>query len=97
MENESYYSDDQKEILEGKVRLEKHEFESGYSSFVVKVDPQFTQECYEHDKAWDQDFRKNVGPNYPYTMSPKTSQLIAQTSTYILQPIIQYQCIISHI
>lgn len=81
MENESYYSDDQKEILDGKVRLEKHEFESGYSSFVVKVDPQFTQECYEHDKAWDQDFRKNVGPNYPYTMSPKTSQLIAQTST----------------
>ncbi len=81
MENESYYQGEGKDLVDSKVRLEKQEFESGYSSFVVKVDPQFTQECYEYDKAWDQDFRKNVGPNYPYTMSPKTSQMIASTST----------------
>ncbi len=79
MENETSHISEQEE--NGIVSLEKKEFESGYSSFVVRVDPLLTQECYEHDKAWDEDFRRNIGPNYPYTMSPKTSQLIATTST----------------
>ncbi|MGI6423138.1 MAG: hypothetical protein ACOX0X_00765 [Candidatus Dojkabacteria bacterium] len=81
MENESYYTNGKESEMNGVVSLHKQEFESGYSSFMIKVDPQFVQECYEYDKAWDEDFRKNVGPNYPYTMSPKTSKLIASQST----------------
>ncbi|PKN02644.1 hypothetical protein CVU76_01230 [Candidatus Dojkabacteria bacterium HGW-Dojkabacteria-1] len=81
MEKEIYQSDDPKDAQGTTVRLEKQEFESGYSSYVVRVNPEFTQMCYEHDKPWDEDFRRNIGPNYPYTMSPKTSELIATTST----------------
>lgn len=81
MEQEVYHSDDPRDAQGTTVRLEKQEFESGYSSYVVRVNPEFTQMCYEHDKPWDEDFRKNIGPNYPYTMSPKTSELIATTST----------------
>ena len=81
MENETSHLNEQEVNQNGIVSLEKKEFESGYSSYIVKVEPQFTQECYEYDKAWDEDFRRNIGPNYPYTMSPKTSQLIACTST----------------
>lgn len=62
-------------------RLATQEFESGFRSYLVKVNPQFIQECYEYDRSWDQDFRENVGPNYPYTMSPRTSELIASVST----------------
>lgn len=81
MEIEKYQSDDPRDAEGKTVRLEKQEFESGYSSYVVRVNPEFPQMCYEHDKLWDEDFRRNVGPNYPYTMSPKTSELIATTST----------------
>lgn len=66
---------------ESVVLLEKREFENGLSSYIVHANPEFTQKCYEHDKAWDEDFRKNVAQNYPYTMSPRTSELIASTST----------------
>lgn len=63
------------------VKLELNEYESGLKSYLVKVNPQFIQECYTHDIKWEEDFRKNIGPKYPYTMSPKTTQLIANAST----------------
>jgi len=65
----------------GATKLVTQEFEDGKKSYVVEVDPQFIQECYEYDRSWDVDFRNNVGPNYPYTMSPKTSELIALASS----------------
>ncbi len=70
-----------KEEKQGKVRLTSCEFGGGLTSFRLEVDPQFVQECYIHDKEWDEGFRKFVGPNYPYTMSPKTSQAIATLGT----------------
>lgn len=81
MNQEIYHSGDPKDARDTIVRLEKREFESGYSSYVVMVNPEFTQKCYEHDEPWDKDFRENIGPHYPYTMSPRTSELIATTST----------------
>ncbi|MBP6976024.1 hypothetical protein KBB42_00280 [Candidatus Dojkabacteria bacterium] len=63
------------------VKLATQEFESGMKSYLVYVNPKFIQECYENDRSWDVDFRNNVGPNYPYTMSPKTSELIASVSS----------------
>jgi len=81
MEKEVYYSDDPRDAKGEIVRLDKQEFESGDSSYILRVSPELIQRCYEHDKPWEDDFRKNIGPNYPYTMSPKTSELIATTST----------------
>jgi len=60
-------------------------FDSGYKSFIVKVTPSFVQLCSEYDKSWDDDFRTNIGPTYPYTMSPKTSEMIAEVSTDLKQ------------
>ena len=39
-------------------KLLTQEFESGYKSYLVKINPQFVQECYEYDKSWDEDFRE---------------------------------------
>ncbi|GEM_PF-1182508 len=63
------------------VTIEPQEFESNLRSYLVKVSPQFIQECFTYDNAWDEDFRKHVGSNYPYTMSPRTTELIANVST----------------
>ena len=52
-----------KEEKQGKVRLTSCEFGGGLTSFRLEVDPQFVQECYIHDKEWDEGFRKFVGPN----------------------------------
>ncbi len=64
-----------------KVKMIAQEYEGGLKSFKLEVDPQFVQECYINDKEWDEGFRKFVGTNYPYTMSPKTSKLIAKLGT----------------
>ena len=63
------------------VKLVAQDFDGGLKSYKLEVDPQFLQECYIYDKDWDEGFRKYIGPNYPYTMSPKTTQLIAKVST----------------
>ncbi len=68
-------------LIEGSSsRLERQIFQDGSSSYLFKVDPRFVQDCYNHDQNWDREFRKYIGENYPYTMSPKTSEMIAKLS-----------------
>jgi hypothetical protein len=64
-----------------RVRMISQEYENGLKSYKVEVDHKFVQECYINDQEWDEGFRKFVGTNYPYTMSPKTSKLIAHLGT----------------
>lgn len=56
-------------------------FPSGLKSYLFRFDNRFIDECNKYDKEWDKDFRKNIGPDYPYTMSPRTTELIASIST----------------
>lgn len=63
------------------VSLTERIFEDGNRSYLLDVNPRFVQECYVNDQKWDQEFRKNIGPDYPYTMSPKTTKLIAALSS----------------
>ena len=56
------------------------EYQSGLKSYFVQVSQSFVRKCHEYDQIWDNDFGGNVGFDYPYTMSPKTSELIASAS-----------------
>ena len=51
--------------------------------FMVKIHQTFTDACMEYDRQWDMDFKKHIAENYPYTMSPETTQLIATGSEFI--------------
>lgn len=61
--------------------LKRIEHNDGRESFMININPEFIQECYSYDNEWDEEFRKEVASNYPYTMSPKTSKKIAGLST----------------
>ncbi len=63
---------------------------SGLISYIVKTTPHFAQTCDDYDKRWNVDFRTHIGPNYPYTMSPKTTEIIAKASLQLKQTMTQF-------
>lgn len=64
-----------------KVQLISIDSESGVKSYKVQISPEVAQQCLLYDREWDVDFRKYIGPEYPYTMSPETTRVIAEAST----------------
>jgi len=69
------------EGIDNMVNLKEETFEYGLVSYKIEINPEIIQECSIHDQAWDREFKKHVADNYPYTMSPETTRLIASAST----------------
>jgi len=68
-----------------KVNLIAQDSEEGIQTYKVEVSPEVAEQCRRFDKEWDLDFRKFIGPEYPYTMSPQTTRIIAEVSKEIKQ------------
>lgn len=81
MEGETYIGNPEWKETNNIVNLVEEEHEYGMSSYRIEINPEFVQECYIHDQAWDEEFKKYVARDYPYTMSPQTTRLIASAST----------------
>ena len=81
MEGETYIGNPEWKETNNIVNLVEEEHEHGMSSYRIEINPEFVQECYIHDQAWDEEFKKYVARDYPYTMSPQTTRLIASAST----------------
>lgn len=63
-----------------KIRLIPQDSQEGIRTYKVEISPEMAQQCLMYDRDWDVDFRKFIGPEYPYTMSPQTTQIIAEVS-----------------
>lgn len=81
METENLIESDEKEYMNGMVDLVEESYENGLSSYRIRINPEFVQECYTYDQAWDEEYKKFIAHDYPYTMSPETTRLIAMVST----------------
>lgn len=85
MEGETYISNPKWQDTDSTVGLVEEQYENGLVSYKIEMNPQFVQECFIHDQAWDEEFKKHVARDYPYTMSPQTTRLIASASTELKQ------------
>lgn len=81
MESENYINEQEKENSNEIVHFLEEKYSDGLSSYKIEISPEFVQECYTYDQAWDEEYKKFIAHDYPYTMSPQTTRLIASVST----------------
>lgn len=89
MEQETYISNSEWEEKDNMVNLVVEKYKDGLSSYRIEINPEFVQECYTHDRAWDEEYKKFVAHDYPYTMSPQTTRLIASVSTELKEKMME--------
>lgn len=61
----------------------ENKFGTGEKSYSVILSSRFLDQCDLYDKEWDETFRTFVASKFPYTMSPKTTKMIAKLSTIL--------------
>lgn len=63
---------------------------NGDSAYELRLPQQFLKACLEADRKWDIDFKKHISNDYPYTMSPETTQYIAQANKSVKDQMSSY-------
>lgn len=70
-------------VEEKDVFIEENIYEGGLKSYSLKLSSKFLDSCDIYDREWDETYRKFVASEFPYTMSPKTTKMIAALSTFL--------------
>lgn len=70
-------------VKEKDIILEENNYKDGTKSYSVTLSSEFVDQCDIYDREWDESYRKFVASDFPYTMSPKTTKMIAGLSTFL--------------
>lgn len=70
-------------VEEQDVLIEENIYEDGLKSYSLTLSSKFLDSCDIYDREWDETYRKFVASEFPYTMSPKTTKMIATLSTFL--------------
>ncbi|HQA98744.1 MAG TPA: hypothetical protein PLG10_00725 [Candidatus Dojkabacteria bacterium] len=70
-------------VSEENVSLKENSFKDGSKSYSVILSSSFVDQCDIYDREWNETYRKFVASEFPYTMSPKTTKMIATLSTFL--------------